>query len=189
MNNEYNIMKQKIRFKLTDRYLVLLICFLGYISTVSAQSHKISGVVVDEGKSPIIGATIQVKGANNGTITDIDGNFSLEVKNPKAQLQIKGKMTITMQEASRNLDEVVVIGYGTVRKSDLSGSVSAVSMKNEAEIMPITSADQFLQGRIAGVSIAANSGAPGAGMNIQIRGVSTLSGNRGCNSKCKWWHQ
>ena len=191
MNNEYNIMKQKIRFKLTDRYLVLLICFLGYISTVSAQSHKISGVVVDEGKSPIIGATIQVKGANNGTITDIDGNFSLEVKNPKAQLQIsyigfttitvpvqlKGKMTITMQEASRNLDEVVVIGYGTVRKSDLSGSVSAVSMKNEAEIMPITSADQFLQGRIAGVSIAANSGAPGAGMNIQIRGVSTLSGN------------
>ena len=88
MNNEYNIMKQKIRFKLTDRYLVLLICFLGYISTVSAQSHKISGVVVDEGKSPIIGATIQVKGANNGTITDIDGNFSLEVKNPKAQLQI-----------------------------------------------------------------------------------------------------
>lgn len=80
MNNEYNIMKQKIRFKLTDRYLVLLICFLGYISTVSAQSHKISGVVVDEGKSPIIGATIQVKGANNGTITDIDGNFSLEVK-------------------------------------------------------------------------------------------------------------
>ena len=56
MNNEYNIMKQKIRFKLTDRYLVLLICFLGYISTVSAQSHKISGVVVDEGKSPIIGA-------------------------------------------------------------------------------------------------------------------------------------
>ena len=159
MNNEYNIMKQKIRFKLTDRYLVLLICFLGYISTVSAQSHKISGVVVDEGKSPIIGATIQVKGANNGTITDIDGNFSLEVKNPKAQLQIsyigfttitvtvqlKAKMTITMQEASRNLDEVVVIGYGTVRKSDLSGSVSAVSMKNEAEIMPITSADQFLQ--------------------------------------------
>ena len=108
MNNEYNIMKQKIRFKLTDRYLVLLICFLGYISTVSAQSHKISGVVVDEGKSPIIEATIQVKGANNGTITDIDGNFSLEVKNPKAQLQIsyigftsitvpvqvKGKMTI-----------------------------------------------------------------------------------------------
>ena len=64
MNNEYNIMKQKIRFKLTDRYLVLLICFLGYISTVSAQSHKISGVVVDEGKSPIIGATIQVKGAH-----------------------------------------------------------------------------------------------------------------------------
>ena len=191
MNNEYNIMIQKIRFKLTDRYLVLLICFLGYISTVSAQSHKISGVVVDEGKSPIIGATIQVKGANNGTITDIDGNFSLEVINPKAQLQIsyigftsitvpvqlKVKMTITMQEASRNLDEVVVIGFGTVRKSDLSGSVSAVSMKNEAEIMPITSADQFLQGRIAGVSIAANSGAPGAGMNIQIRGVSTLSGN------------
>ena len=184
-------MKQKIRFKLMGRYVALLICFLGYISTVSAQSHKITGLVIDEGNVPIIGATVQVRGANNGTITDADGNFSLDVRNPKAILQVSyigftsiavpvllnDKMIITMTESARNLDEVVVIGYGTVRKSDLSGSVSALNMKDEAEILPITSVDQFLQGRVSGVNISANSGAPGAGMNIQIRGVSTLSGN------------
>ena len=112
MNNEYNIMKQKIRFKLTDRYLVLLICFLGYISTVSAQSHKISGVVVDEGKSPIIGATIQVKGANNGTITDIDGNFSLEVKNPKAQLQISYIGLTKREDDDYNAGSITQFGRG-----------------------------------------------------------------------------
>lgn len=184
-------MKQKILCKLTGRYLILLICLLGGVSTALAQSYKVTGIVVDEDKSPVIGATIQVKGTNNGTITDIDGKFALEMKNPKAQLlvsfigytsitvpiQLNGKMTIPMKETTRDLDEVVVIGYGSVRKSDLSGSVTAVNMKNEAEILPITSADQFLQGRVAGVNIAANSGAPGAGMNIQIRGVSTLSGN------------
>lgn len=184
-------MKQKIRVKQIGRYVALLVCFLGYISTVSAQSHKITGTVLDDMKEPIIGATIQVKGTANGTISDMDGNFTLEVKNPNAKLeisyigysnisvpvQLSQKMIITMVENTRNLDEVVVIGYGTVRKSDLSGSVSAVNMKDEAELMPITSADQFLQGRISGVNISSNSGAPGAGMSIQIRGVSTLSGS------------
>jgi TonB-linked SusC/RagA family outer membrane protein len=185
-------MKQKVLFKLVgNRYLFLLICFFGYISNVSAQSYKITGVVVDQENIPLIGATIQVSGANNATTTDADGNFALEVRNPRTQLQISyigftsvtvpvqlnEKMVITMTENARNLDEVIIIGYGTVRKSDLSGSVSAISMNNEAETMPIVSADQFLQGRIAGVNISADHGAPGAGMRIQIRGTSTLSGN------------
>ncbi len=185
-------MKQRIRFKLIGRYLALLVCFLGCVSAVSAQTHKITGMVIDEGNIPIIGATVQVRGgANNGTITDADGNFTLEVRNPKAILQVSyigftsiavpvllnEKMVITMTESARDLNEVVVIGYGTVRKSDLSGAVSALSMKDEAEVLPITSVDQFLQGRVSGVNISSNSGAPGAGMNIQIRGTSTLSGN------------
>ncbi len=146
--------------------------------------------MIDEDNYPIIGATVQERGTNNGTITDLDGNFTLEVRNPKAILQItyigynniavpvllNQKMVITMTENIRDLDELAVIGYGSVRKSDLSGAVSALNMKDEAEILPITSVDQFLQGRISGVNISANSGAPGAGMNIQIRGVSTLSG-------------
>lgn len=182
-------MENTIKYKTANRYILALICTLFLYFPLMAQ-NILKGTVVDEFNVPIIGATVQVKGTTNGTITDIDGNFQLNVKN-KAMIQVsyigyttvttpfvKGKdMHIVLKEESRSLDEVVVIGYGSVKKSDLSGAVSAVSMKDNAETMPITSADQFLQGRIAGVNISANSGAPGDGMNVQIRGVSTLSGN------------
>lgn len=182
-------MENKIKYKVTNRLIVTLISFLFFQLPLVAQ-NIIKGVVVDEFSVPIIGATVQVKGTNNGTITDIDGKFQLNAKN-KAIIQVSyiGYTTVTMpslqgkemhivlKEESRNLEEVVVIGYGSVKKTDLSGAVSAIAMKDNAETMPITSADQFLQGRIAGVNISANSGAPGDGMNVQIRGVSTLSGN------------
>ena len=174
-------MENTIKYKTANRYILALICTLFLYFPLMAQ-NILKGTVVDEFNVPIIGATVQVKGTTNGTITDIDGNFQLNVKN-KAMIQVsyigyttvttpfvKGKdMHIVLKEESRSLDEVVVIGYGSVKKSDLSGAVSAVSMKDNAETMPITSADQFLQGRIAGVNISANSGAPGDGMNVQIR--------------------
>lgn len=182
-------MENIIKYKVANRYILALVCMLCIQFPLLAQ-NILKGTVVDEFNVPIIGATVQVKGTTNGTITDIDGNFQLNVKN-KALIQVsylgyttvttpfvKGKnMHIVLKEKSRKLDEVVVVGYGTIKKSDLSGAVSSVSMKDNAEKMPITSADQFLQGRIAGVNISANSGAPGDGMNVQIRGVSTLSGN------------
>lgn len=184
-------MENTIKYKVANRYVLMLVCILFFQIPLIAQNQNIlKGKVVDEFEVPIIGATVQVKGTTNATITDIDGNFQLKVRN-KAIIQVsylgyttvttpfvKGEdMYIVLKEECRNLDEVVVIGYGSVKKSDLSGSVSAISMKDNAEKMPITSVDQFLQGRIAGVNISANSGAPGDGMSVQIRGVSTLSGS------------
>lgn len=182
-------MKNSLKYRKLHRYLVTLLCVLAFQSPLLAQ-NILKGIVVDEFDSPIIGATVVVRGTNTGTTTDVDGKFQLSVRD-KALIQVsyvgyttvttqyvKGQeMRVVLKEESRNLDEVVVIGYGSVKKSDLSGAVSAIAMKDNAETMPITSADQFLQGRIAGVNITANSGAPGDAMNVQIRGVSTLSGN------------
>ncbi len=182
-------MENTIKNNLTNRLIVALISVLFFQMPLLAQ-NLIKGIVVDEANEPIIGATVQERGTNNGTITDFDGKFQLNVKN-KAILQVsyigyatvtipavRGKeMLITMKEDSEDLDEVVVIGYGAVRKSDLSGAVSAVAMKDNAETMPITTADQFLQGRISGVNITANNGAPGGEMSVQIRGISTLGQN------------
>lgn len=177
------------KYMVTNRYIVTLLCLLIFQIPLVAQ-NVLKGTVVDEFDVPVIGAMVKEKGTRNGTVTDIDGKFQLNVKN-KAIIQVsyfgcttvnvpfvKGKpMHIVLKENKKKLDEVVVIGYGAVKKSDLSGAVSSISMKDNAETMPITSADQFMQGRIAGVNVSSNSGAPGDGMNVQIRGVSTLSGN------------
>lgn len=177
-------------YKLMNRLSALVLCNILGISLMLAQNKNINGKVVDSSNVPVIGATLQIEGTDRWTVSDNDGKFSLDgtAKDiiqiscigymPRSLQAILGKdMLIILQEESINLDESVVIGYGAVRKSDLSGSVSAVEMKGNAESLPIATADQFLQGRIAGVSITADSGAPGAGMNVQIRGVSTLSGN------------
>lgn len=179
------------RMKQKGRRLLALVCLFCCVTGAMAQMHIIKGKVIDDGKEPVIGATVQVKGKTTGTITDIDGNFTLKIAENKAQLQIsfvgfttvnviarEGQpLTVTMKEESSELDEVVVIGYGSVKKSDLSGSITAVSMKDEVEVAPIISVDQFLQGRISGVNISTNNGAPGSAMSVQIRGISTISGS------------
>ncbi|MGN0187937.1 MAG: TonB-dependent receptor plug domain-containing protein, partial [Candidatus Cryptobacteroides sp.] len=178
------------RSKFMNRLLTLVLCLLSCLGILSAQDKGINGLVVDEENFPIIGATIQVDGADKWAVTGSDGKFSLSASaedmltvscigyTSQSLKAVPGQeMRIVLREESFNLDESVVIGYGAVRKSDLSGSVSAVEMKGEAQSRPIATADQFLQGRIAGVNISADSGAPGAGMTVQIRGVSTLSGN------------
>ena len=124
------------------------------VACALAQTRVVTGTVVSAADDePLAGATVMPIGGGQGTSTDIDGNFSLEVKNPKAQLQIsyigfttitvpvqlKGKMTITMQEASRNLDEVVVIGYGSVKRKDVTTAISSVSTK-DLDMRPIVSA-------------------------------------------------
>ena len=170
--------------------LLSVLCLLSGLQTTAAQGKAVNGTVVDESGVPVVGATLQVQGTNDWTITDNDGKFSLDLQkegtllvscigySSAAVAATPGQtLKVTLQTESLNLEESVVIGYGAVRKSDLSGSVSAVEMRDEAQMMPTASADQFLQGRIAGVSISSDSGAPGAGMNVQIRGVSTLSGN------------
>ncbi|MGN0048513.1 MAG: SusC/RagA family TonB-linked outer membrane protein [Bacteroides sp.] len=152
------------------------------------QTKKITGTVSDA-MGPIIGANVLEKGTTNGVITDIDGNFTLNVK-PGATLVIsyigyvtqevktdnQTNLTITLKEDSEMLDEVVVVGYGTMKKSDLSGS--SVSMGEEKiKGSVITSLDQSLQGRAAGVTAVTTSGAPGSSSSIRVRGQATINAN------------
>lgn len=150
---------------------------------------QVEGSVTDEENGdPLIGVSILEKGTQNGVITDYDGNFSLEVEQgatltfryigylPKEVKVIPGrKLAIELAPNVTDLDEVIVVGYGTQKKSDITGSLSSVS-EEELKALPVTGLDQALQGRAAGVQVTQNSGAPGGGVSIRIRGIgSTLS--------------
>jgi TonB-dependent starch-binding outer membrane protein SusC len=154
---------------------------------------QVSGKVVNLKDGDFIpGASIQVKGSTRGTISGPDGKFTLSVPNKNTtlvvsfigfetqELSLQGKnlqnLVINLIEDTKVLEEVVVVGYGEIRKSDLTGAVSKLKYAENAD-QPITSVDQFIQGRVSGVQITQNSGAPGSGMNFQIRGVSSISGS------------
>lgn len=156
-------------------------------SSVNQQQKSVTGTIVDTYGEPIIGVNIMEKGTTNGTVTDIDGNFVLNFE-PDAVLHIsyigylsqevntagRNTINITLQEDTRALDELFVIGYGSVKKSHLTGAVSSVSGK-DLQANVARSASSALQGRIAGVTVSSPSGQPGEGMNINIRGISSLS--------------
>lgn len=155
---------------------------------VSQVTKKISGIVKDESGEPVIGANVIEKGTTNGVVTDIDGRYSLIVSEG-AQLQISyigynttevkvgssNIINISLREDSEALDEVIIIGYGTIKKSDLTGAVGSVQMKDVSQV-GITSADRALQGQIAGVQVNAKTGQPGEGMMIRVRGSNSLAG-------------
>ena len=159
------------------------------ISSWAQQAVTVKGTVKDSENNPVIGATVVVKGTTIGTTTDIDGNYTINV-NPGQVLEFsyvgmqqssvtvgnKNVINITMADGEL-LDEVVVIGYGTVKKSHLTGAVSSVSGK-ELQASVARSASSALQGRIAGVSVSSATGQPGQDMNINIRGVSSLSSTK-----------
>ena len=153
------------------------------------QAKKITGTVVDA-TGPVIGASVVVKGTSNGVATDFDGNFSLNA-NPGQTLVIsyigyltkeikitaaQSKYNVTLEEDKKILDEVVVVGYGTMKKSDISGASTTVG-ENAIKGSIITSLDQALQGHAAGVSAVTTSGAPGSGSSIRVRGTATINAN------------
>ena len=171
---------------------IFLLCFvLTFSFQLVAQQHKITGTVVDKNdKSAMIGANIIERGTSNGTVTDINGSFSLNLTTDNAILDItsigyesvevvvgnRTSFQIEMDEDLALLDEVVVIGYGTMRKSDISGA--SVSVTEDAiKGSVITNLDQALQGRAAGVSSVMTSGAPGSSVSIRVRGQSTINSN------------
>ena len=156
---------------------------------VLQNSVKITGKVVDVQGEPVIGATVMEKGTTNGIITDVDGNFTLNVSpNRKLQVSYVGYQTqeitigsnrtlrITLKEDSELLDEVVVVGYGTMKKSDLTGAISSVSTETLVR-GGNANAIGALQGSVAGVSILKSNNKPGGGYDIKIRGVSSISGS------------
>lgn len=155
---------------------------------VSQKQKKVTGIVKDKTGEPVIGANVVEKGTTNGTVTDVDGRFSLTVKESSSLLvsyigytekQVpvgnQTNMNIMLAEDAELIDEVVVIGYGTVKKSDLTGSVGSVSMKKVNQV-GITSADRALQGQVAGVQVNARTGQPGESMMIRVRGGNSLAG-------------
>ena len=183
-------MRNKIlSFRVTAFFCLLCIALLGTVSPAFAQEgKKITGHVVDDTNEPLIGASILVIGTSTGVITDLDGNFNIIVPSGATALQISyvGYETVTVPVPSGNtvnvkmksdaqmLSDVVVIGYGTQRKSDLTGSVSNVSSKDFNSGL-ISSPEQLINGKVSGVQIMSNSGSPTAGSTIRIRGGASLN--------------
>lgn len=160
-------------------------------AAASAQPKKVTGKVVDANGEPVIGATIKEQGTANGTITDFDGNFTLDVAD-NAMLEVSyigyksqelkavaGKtLSVTLKEDTEVLDEVVVVGYGTQKKVNLTGAVSSVDFGEQVKSRPITNVSNALAGMSAGVQVMQNSGQPGNdGSSIRIRGIGTLNSN------------
>ena len=157
--------------------------------SAASASIVISGKILDEGKgAPLEGVSISIKGTNRGTVTDKDGAFRLEVTNEKAVLVVSlvgyqtrevvvGSQTsiqLVLVSQSQSLNDVVVIGYGTQKKSVVTGAISSVKA-TDLENMPVSRIEQSLQGRTSGITIAQNSGQPGAASNVKIRGVTSIN--------------
>lgn len=167
-----------------------MLCLLGLMSVVAfAQERTVTGVVKDPTGEPMIGVNVMVSGTTIGTVTDFDGNYSLKVpENAKLQFSfigfenqivevgVKTKIDIVMAEDAKSLDEVVVVGYGTMKKSDLTGSVSTVKTEDLVS-KGTTTAMEALQGSVPGVSITQSSNRAGGGFDIEIRGKSTMGSN------------
>lgn len=170
----------------------LLLCMLAFVSSTWAQvTQTYNGVVMDAASGePLIGVNITQKGTTTGTITDVDGKFTIRTNEGvvlsisyigyEAQEVRLGKDTelrISLNEDQNQLDEVVVIGYGVVKKSDLTGSVSSVSTKQYKE-QPVKRVSEILQGRVTGVQVTNTDGMPGGGVKIRVRGTTSI--NTGC---------
>ena len=152
------------------------------------QTKKVTGQVFDELGEPMIGVTVAVKGTTNATVTDFDGNFSLSIPGANATLELRyigyktatvkaspaNKAVVKMELDNTGLEEIVVIGYGTVKKRDLTGAVTTVKA-DEIRATPLPNPVEALQGKVAGLDITRSSGAAGAGASMQLRGNRSLS--------------
>lgn len=160
---------------------------LSLFCLVASAQKTVTGTVLDEGGNPMIGVTVTVDG-KPAAVTDIDGNFSVSNAKKSSVVKLsyvgyldqqftvgsKSQFNITMKEDNQSLDEVVVVGYGTMKKSDLAGASASLDEKT-LKSAPITNIDESFQGRIAGVNAVQTSGAPGSGISVQIRGQATIN--------------
>ncbi|MBQ4028982.1 MAG: carboxypeptidase-like regulatory domain-containing protein, partial [Prevotella sp.] len=167
------------------RFLFLLV--LAVTSTMAWAQGNVSGKVVDATGEPVIGASVVVKGTTTGAVTDIDGNFSIPNVPRNANLEIsyigfktqsvsvsgKNAINVTLQEDRQMLDDVVVVGYGVQKKSDVTGAMASVSTE-ELNARPVNNALEALQGKAAGVDITTNE-RPGSLGSIRIRGERSLT--------------
>lgn len=170
------------------RKLLLFMCMCFFVAQLHAQSRVITGTIVDEKGLPVANASVLVKGTHHGTSTNAEGRFSLSVPNPNATLVVssinftnreialngQASISVVLQSSVAGIEEVVVVGYGTQKKSNLTASVSTVSGDKVAQV-PMSSVDQILQGKVAGLQSVTFSGQPGANQQVRIRGVGSLA--------------
>ncbi len=181
-------MKLTVQNKLSGLIFFMMMLFC---SNVSAQDFTATGTVVDSEKEPLIGASVSVVGGKVGAITDIDGNFTIQCKQGdmleisyvgynNRKIQAGKGLNIVMEQDAKTLDEVTVVGvgYGKMRKSDLTGAIASVNSKDMKQGV-ITSTEQLLQGKVAGLSIVQSSGAVESGASIRLRGGTSLSASNG----------
>lgn len=179
--------------KFVSNKLLWSLCLMGGLFLLShrgsAQEMTIEGTVTDSGDLPLPGVTVMVQGTTDGTVTDGSGNYAIDVEEDATlvfsfigmktrEIPVDGRLQIDveMEEETATLDELVVVGYGSVRKKDVTTSVSSVATK-EMEKKPITNIAQAIQGRAAGVSVKKPSGAPNEGMVVRVRGTTSLNAN------------
>ena len=176
------------------QYIILLILLVSGALTAapafaqkSGTKHTVTGKVTDQSGEPLIGATVLVTGTTNGASTNATGDYSIQVPEGASltfqyigyeakteKVGARTKVDVKLEQSKQTIDEVVVIGYGTVKKTDLTGSVANVKMSDIKDV-PVVSVDQALQGRIAGADIMATTGEPGATTSIRIRGTRSIS--------------
>lgn len=169
-------------------FVLVLVMLVFSSPSLRAQSHVVSGTVLDENGLPLIGAGVLTQDGKRGVITDLDGKYTISILESDkvlsysylgyatSQVVVDGRKQIDVTlnpDTSNSLNEVVVIGYGTSKKADLTGSVASVKM-GDIEDVPTTSVDQALQGKIAGVDIMSTTGEPGAGTSIRVRGTRSI---------------
>lgn len=168
------------------KYLVMVMLLIS--SALYAQQHSVKGTVLDQDGNPIIGMTVLEKGTQNGTTTNANGEYHLVVSSEKATLEFtslgyatveeyinsRSVINITSSEEAIALDAVVAIGYGSVKKRDLTTAVSTVST-DDMKLRPVTEASGFIQGKVAGVTVQQTSGLPGSGMVVRVRGASSIA--------------
>ena len=171
------------------KFLVFLLLTLGF--SAYAQQRSVSGTVKDQNGQPVVGLTVMEQGTGNGVITDQDGRYNINVSSKDAILEFaslgyatvdekvggRAVVNVTVKEQALALDAVVAIGYGSVRKKDLTTAVSTVST-DDISLRPVPTVSGFIQGKVAGVTVQQTSGTPGGGMTVRVRGNSSItSGN------------
>ena len=168
------------------RYTCFLIALLGGLFSMYSQNLPVQGTVTDENNMPLLGVNVLIKNESRGTTTDFDGNYSIEVApndtlvfsyvgylNKEFVITNPQTLDVVLEADNNSLEEVVVVGYGTQKKSVTTGAISSVKAE-ELERVPNGRVEQTLQGRVSGVTIAQNSGQPGSSATVRVRGLTTF---------------
>ena len=181
-----NILKQRLSALMG--FVPILLCMMFAVTATAQNTLQVKGVVKDKNGETVIGANVQEKGTTNGTITDFNGEFQLNVTSDATlvvsfigyqteEIKVSGQsvLTIILKDDTEVLEEVVVVGYGVQKKANLTGSVASVSSR-DLEDIPVANATNLLQGRLPGVQLTSNGGQAGNDTpEIRIRGIGTLS--------------